>query len=84
MHLAFAKELGLVMQSTNFGAQKIDSTTLETYKIILVAFSVIDQVNRVRFFKKTFLVANVSPDVVFRMLFLTLSSANINFPKRKL
>ena len=40
--------------------------------------------NWIRFFEKTFLVANVSPKVVFKMLFLTLSSANIDFLDRKL
>ena len=34
---------------------------------------------RVRFFEKTFLVANVSPDVVLGMPFLTLSGANVYF-----
>ena len=35
-------------------------------------------------FEETFLVANVSPDMVFGMLFLTLSGADVNFLKRKL
>ena len=38
-----------------------------------------DKANRVRFFEKIFLVANVSPEVVFGMLFLTLSGADVNF-----
>ena len=42
-----------------------------------------DQADRVRLFEETFLVANVSPDVVLEMPFLTLSSADIDFPKRK-
>ena len=43
-----------------------------------------DKANRVKFFEETFLVANVRPEVVFRMLFLTLSSANIDFSGWKL
>ena len=42
MHLAFVKRLGLVVQSTKVGAQKINGTTLETYKMIVAAFLVID------------------------------------------
>ena len=84
MHPAFAERLGLVVQTTNIGTQKIDGTTLETYGMVVAAFSVTDQTNRVRFFEETFLVANVSPDVVLEMPFLTLSSANIDFPKREL
>ena len=84
IHPAFAERLGLVVQTTNVGAQKINGTTLETYGMVVAAFSVTDQANRVRFFKETFLVVNVSPDVVLRMPFLTLSGANVNFPKREL
>ena len=51
---------------------------------MVAAFSVTSQANRIRFFEKTFLVANVSPEVILGMPFLTLSSADIDFPKRKL
>ena len=72
------------MQSTNVKAQKIDGTTFQTYKVIVAAFSVIDQVNRIKFFEETFLVANVNPDGVFGMLFFILSGADVDFPKREL
>ena len=84
MHPAFAERLGLVVQTTNIGAQKIDGTTLETYGMVVAAFLVTDQANKVRFFKETFLVANVSPDVVIGMLFFTLNSVDIDFPKKEL
>ena len=38
-----------------------------------------DKANRVRFFEKTFLVANISPEVVLGMLFLTLSGTDVDF-----
>ena len=84
MHPAFAERLGLVVQTTNIGAQKIDGTTLETYGMVVAAFLVTDQADRVRFFEETFLAANVSPDVVLGMPFLTLSGADVDFPKREL
>ena len=84
MHLAFAERLGLVVRTSNVGAQKIDVTTLETYRMVVAAFSVTDQADRVRFFEETFLVANVSPDEVFGMPFLTLNGAHVNFSKREL
>ena len=84
MHPAFAERLGLVVRTTNVGAQKIDGTTLETYGMMVAVFSVTDQADRVRFFEEIFLVANVSPDVVLGMPFLTLSGADVNFPKREL
>ena len=56
---------------------------LDTFEIVVAAFLVIDKVNQVRFFKETFLVANISPEVVFGILFLTLSSANVDFSSRE-
>ena len=52
--------------------------------MIVAAFLVKDKTNRVRFFEETFLVANVSPEVVFGMLFLTLSGVDVDFLGRKL
>ena len=51
---------------------------------MIVAFSVTDQANKVRFFEETFVVANVSLDMVFGMLFLTLSGADVDFSKKEL
>ena len=52
--------------------------------MVVAAFLIIDHANKVRFFEKIFLVANVSSDVVLKMPFFTLSSIDINFPKREL
>ena len=51
---------------------------------MVTAFSVTDKANQVKFFEETFLVANVSSEVVLGMPFLTLSSADVNFSGRKL
>ena len=47
--------------------------------MVVVAFSVVNKANRVRFFEETFLLANVSPEIVFGMLFLILSGADVDF-----
>ena len=52
--------------------------------MVIAAFSVTDQANRVKLFEIIFLVANVSPDIILEILFLTLSDANVNFLKREL
>ena len=70
------------MQTTNIGTQKIDGTIFKTFKIMVIAFSITGQADRIKFFKKTFLMTNVSPDVVFEMLFFTLSSANFNILRK--
>ena len=79
VHPAFAKELGLPIRSTDVGVQKIDDTTLETYGMVVAAFLMEDKANRVRFFEEIFLVANISPEVVFQIPFLTLSGADVDF-----
>ena len=84
IHPTLAQKLGLPVRPTNVGAQKIDGTMLDTFGMVVTAFSVTDKANRVRFFEETFLVANVSPEVVLGMLFLTLSGADVNFSGRKL
>ena len=76
---SFAKQLGLLIWPTDVEAQKTDGTTLDTHRMVIAVFSVVDKTNQVRFFAETFLMANVSPKVVFGITFLTLSSANIKF-----
>ena len=84
MYPSFAKQLGLPIQLTDVGAQKIDSTALDIHGIVVAAFSVEDKANRVGFFEKTLLVANVSPEVVLGMLFFTLSGADVDFSGQEL
>ena len=84
IHLSFTKQLGLPIQPTDIGAQKIDGTALDTHEMVVAAFSVVDKTNQVRFFKETFLVANVSLKVVPGILFFTLSGADIDFSSQKL
>ena len=84
VHPAFAKELGLPIKLTDVGVQKIDGTTLDTYKIVVAVFSMKNKAHWIKFFKEIFLVANVSLKVVLGMLFLTLNSANVDFLENKL
>ena len=80
VHLSFVKQLGLSIRPTDIRAQKIDGTTLDTHGMVVAVFSVVDKANRVRFFEETFLVANISPEVVLGIRFLTLSNADVDFP----
>ena len=57
---------------------------LNTYEIVVTAFSVVNKANQVKFFEKTFLMANLSPKVVLGMPFLTLSSINVDFLDQEL
>ena len=84
IYLTFAKELGLFIRPTDVGAQKIDDTMLDTYEIVIVAFSMKDKANQIRFLEETFLMANVSPEIVFKMPFFILGDADIDFLGREL
>ena len=75
----FARELGLSIRTTDIWAYKIDGTTLDTYGIVIAVFSLKDKANLVRFFKETFLVTNISLEIVFGMLFLNLTRVYIDF-----
>lgn len=85
MHLIFAKKRGFMIQHTNVGIQKIyDTTTLKTQKIVVAVFLIIGQAEIVKFFKKTFLEVNISPNVIFRIFFFILSNIDVDFLKEKL
>ena len=79
MTLGYASKLGLKICLTNVGAQKIDGSTLKMFGMVLASFQVENTLGRVRFFQETFLLADLSIEVVLRMAFLILSNADIKF-----
>ena len=82
MSSAYAKKLGPKTWKINVGVQKIDGSTLETFRIVIADFQVEDKGDRPKFFQKTFLVANIKFEVVLGMLFLKISNADIAFGER--
>ncbi len=47
--------------------------------MVISTFFVSDKDGRERFFEESFLLTNVKPDVILKMLFLTMSNADIDF-----
>ena len=84
MNLAFSSQLDLKIQKTNVETQKIDNTILKIYEMIVSIFSILDKDSRERFFEKSFLLANVKPDIVLGIPFLTISNINVDFQARNL
>ena len=80
----YAAKLGLKVRKTNIRAQKIDSSILKTFEIVLTDFQLEDKLGRARFFQETFLLADISVEVVLDMPFLTLSNADIQFIEKEL
>ncbi len=52
--------------------------------MVVSTFSVLDKDGKERFFEDSFLLADVNPDIVLRMLFLTMSNADVDFQARNL
>ena len=84
MSQVFTHQLGLQIRKTNFGAQKIDGTTLETYGMVVSTFFVPDIDVKERFFEENFLLADVKPDIVLGMPFLTMNNVNVDFQAQNL
>ncbi len=84
MSQVFAHQLGLKICKTNVEAPKIDSTTLETYEIVVSIFFILYKDRKERFFEESFLLADIKLDIVLGMLFLTMSYVDIDFQARDL
>ena len=84
MHPTYATKLGLCARKIDVGAKKINRSHLNTFKIVIADYSVKDKLESVRFFQKTFLLANIGLEMVLEMPFLNLSKANIRFAEREL
>ena len=84
IHPILARKLGLPIRPTDVGAQKIDGNMLDTFEMVISAFSGTNKANQIRFFEEIFLVANVSLEVVLGIFFLTPSGADIDFSGREL
>ncbi len=52
--------------------------------MVVYTFSVSDKDGRGRFFEESFLLADVSPDIVLRIPILTMSNADVDFQARDL
>ena len=83
MHTTYATKLGLHIRKIDIGAQKIDKSHLDTFEIVITDCLVKDKLGRVRFFQKTFLLANIGLKMVLGIFILTFSSVDIRFAKRK-
>ena len=79
MNLAVAWQVSLKICMTNVEALKINNTIVEIYKIVVPIFSILDKDGKERFFEESFLLADINPDVMLRMSFLTISNVYVDF-----
>lgn len=81
---AYASKLDLKIHCSNVGTQKIDKSSLATFRIVFASFQIKDKLGKTWIFQKTFLLANISVKMMLKMPFLTFSNANLQFAKKKL
>ena len=80
----YASRLGLRVYCTDVGVQKIDGSTFQTFGMILANFQVEDKLRRAWFFQETFLLANISAEVVLGIPFLNFSNTDVQFIEKEL
>lgn len=73
----YTLKLGFVIRKIDIGTQKIDSSIFITYKMVIASLSLQNKFGYIKFFEKTFLLAEISIQVVLEMSFLSLSNADI-------
>lgn len=79
MHPVYTKKLGLSVQKIDVDVQKIYNSALVTFEMVIAVFLVNDKEEKIRFFMKIFLLANINLDVILRILYLTSIKADIRF-----
>ena len=84
MSPAYASKLGLKVYSTNVILQKFDNSTFDTFEIVLAYFQIKNKLDKLWLFQEIFLIANTTLEVIFGILFLTLSNADVQFIEKKL
>ena len=81
---AYTAQLSLKVQKINVGTQKINGFSLATYGMVIAAFKVVNKLGCSQFFQKTFLLADISMEVILGMLFLTVSNVDVQFAEKEL
>lgn len=83
MHSQIIKRTILQIQQINIGAEKFDSTSLETFEIVIALFKVKDKKEMSQFLEKTFSLIKFSTDVALGMSYFTLKNVKVNFLELK-
>lgn len=79
MQLSFARTLKLYICKIDIKTHKIDSNRLATFNIVIEFFTMENQTKKFRFFKETFLMADISINITLKIFFIILHNVKINF-----
>lgn len=83
MPLVYPSKISFQVHQIDIGAQKLNSSIFKTFEMILASFQVEDKLGKACFFQKTFLLTDISIEMVLKMLFITFSNVDIQFAKKK-
>ena len=70
--------------STDVEVQKIDSSTLKMFEMVLASFQLEDKLRKVWFFQEIFLLTDLSIEIILEIFFLTFSNKNVFLQKKSL
>lgn len=71
---SFTRKLGFFIWKTNVGWQKINGSRLKSFEMVIVFYLVNNKSKSFLSFEKTFLLADISINIAFQMLFPTLNN----------
>lgn len=84
MQPSFIRKRDFGICKTNVGTQKIYVNRLSSYNIIIASFQMNRKYRKIRFFEKTFLLADIGIDITFEILFVILIIVKVNFNNQEL
>ena len=82
MNPNFIKKLGFRIRETKISTQKINSSKLDIFGMVIAVFSMKNKEKRSHFFEKIFILAEINIDIILNISFLTLSNVKIDFIDR--
>lgn len=77
--LIYVAQFSPTPKPTNVNTQKINNLALKIYEMTTGGFLVEDKLERIRFFKQSFLLADTSLEVILKMPFFLLNYVDVNF-----
>lgn len=80
----YTLKLGLKIQKSNIGLQKIDRLFLKIYNIVIADFKSKNKLEKILFLFKHFLLINTSLKIVMKIFLLILNKIKIQFAKKDL
>ncbi len=79
MILIYIAKLGLAICKINIKVQKIENLPLMFYSIVIIGFWLQNKLEKIQVFDKTFLLADITIEMILKILFLSFNNINIWF-----